>query len=120
LFQVGDGKQAALYPESEYVVTITDQGVSCQRPNGQLESVDWADLKVVLINTTDQGPLGAGVLWFLSGEKGGCIIPQGVAGEYLLLERLQALDGFDNEALIKAMRSTENQSILWWRRKESS
>jgi hypothetical protein len=50
--------------------------------------------------------------------KGGCVVPQGIEGEINLLDCLQALDGFDNEMLIKAMASHENQRFLCWERPE--
>jgi hypothetical protein len=106
-----------MYPEQTVVVTITEQGVSCSRPDGAVESVAWDDLQGVIIETTDTGPFAPDVFWVLVGEHGGCVIPQGATGEKELLNRLQALDGFDNEVLIQAMMSSENQRFLCWEKK---
>ena len=90
--------------------------VTCHHPNGTEESVTWADLQAVLIETNDEGPFAPDVFWILVGRPGGCIIPEGATGEAELLNRLQALDGFDNDAVIAAMSSTDNQRFLCWKR----
>src|SRR5713226_6807947 len=106
-----------MQPEQAFVITLTDEDVTCQRPNGLVEAVNWDDLQAVIVETNDQGPIAMDVYWLLVGKKGGCIIPQGATGEDELLSRLQALEGFDNAALIEAMSSTENQRFLCWKRK---
>jgi hypothetical protein len=103
-------------PESNWVVTLSDEEISCTRPNGKVESLKWNDLKLVTIETTDEGPFVADVFWCLAGETSGCVVPLGATGEEAMLERLQALPGFDNEQLIEAMASTSNQRFLLWRK----
>ena len=102
--------------ESHWIVTVTDTEISCARPDGQTESVTWDDLKAVAIETTDEGPFSMDVFWLLVGEHGGCVVPQGAKGEDVLLERLQQLPGFDNEAFIEAMGCTQNNRFLCWQR----
>src|SRR5258708_33017843 len=94
-------------PEAAFVIALSDEGVACRRQDGKVESVAWDDLQGVLIETNDQGPFGTDVFWILVGKHGGCVIPQGANGEDALLTQLQALEGFDNAALIDAMSSTE-------------
>lgn len=103
--------------EHAWVVTVSDTGVSCRRPSGLTEMVAWDDLRAVLIETNDSGPWGADVFWILVGEQRGCVIPLGATGEAALLERLQALTGFDNNVVIQAMASTDNQRFLCWKKK---
>jgi hypothetical protein len=43
---------------------------------------------------------------------GGCRSRQGATGDDQLLERLQALPGFDNNAVIAAMSSASNRRFL--------
>jgi hypothetical protein len=50
--------------------------------------------------------------------QGHCAIPQ-MVGTEALLEHLQTLPGFDNDAVIAAMQSTENQLFLCWERQLS-
>lgn len=99
-------------------VEITDEAVIVYRPPGRTESVRWDELRIVLVETNDLGPFVDDVFWILVGTKGGCVVPQGIEGEIDLLDCLQALDGFDNEMLIKAMGSHENQRFLCWERLE--
>lgn len=107
-----------LYPEFNFKVHVTDERIRVVRPDGKEESVTWNALKAVVVETNDTGPWGTDVLWLLIGEelKSGCVIPQGADGEKELLNRLQALPGFDNEALIEAMGSASNRKFLCWER----
>jgi len=107
---------SSAYPEHSYSVTFSEREVVCEHPDGLVESVTWDDLRAVLLETTDAGPFAADVFWILVGQRGGCVIPQGARGERELLERLQSLDGFDNDAVIQAMMSSENQRFLCWER----
>ena len=100
---------------SRAYVVVTDKGIAYHRTSGDIEAVDWADLRTVLIETTDGGPYFPDVFWILIGDQGGCVIPQGIVGEEVLAERLLALPGFDQSALIEAMSSTTNQRFLCWR-----
>ena len=105
-----------LQPESHVVVVCDDDAIVCRRANGDEEKVRWDDLRAVLVETNDTGPWGTDVFWMLVGRdaKSGCVVPQGASGEDELLARLQKLPGFDNEALIAAMSSTDNQRFLCW------
>jgi hypothetical protein len=101
---------------SACVVTVSEEGVSCTRPSGLVESVAWDDLQAVVVETNDLGPFLPDVFWVLAGRNGGCVVPQGATGGDRLLEMLQALPGFDNEQFIAAMGSTSNQTFVCWRR----
>jgi len=81
-----------------------------------MESVKWRDLNLVAVVTTDDGPFSPDVFLLLTGEESGCTIPLGAAGADELLKKLQALPGFDNSAVIKAMSSTDNNRFICWRR----
>ena len=111
-------RAARLQPERRFVVTVDPTRIACRRPDGKVEAVDWTALEAVIIETNDTGPWGADVLWLLVGRDGrsGCVIPQGATGEGELLDALQRLSGFDNDALIAAMGSTDNRQFLCWRR----
>jgi hypothetical protein len=105
-----------LEPESRFVVRLSDAEVVCERPDGKVERVGWADLQKVEVVTTGDGPFAPDVFWVLHGTDSGCAVPQGATGDTQLLERLQTLPGFDNHALIEAMSSTSNRSFLCWQR----
>jgi hypothetical protein len=97
-------------------VAFDDSGVVRTRANGERESVRWDDLQEVSIVTTDEGPFSDDVFWLLVGTAGGCAVPSESAGMGELLPRLQALPGFDNEAVIQAMGSVEHARFVCWRR----
>ena len=101
-------------------VTFDDEAVTCRRPNGLVERVRWAELQVVLIETTDAGPWGDDVLWVLAGEGSGCVVPSEAEGMGELLERLQRLPGFRNSAVIDAMGCAENRIHIIWNRADSA
>lgn len=105
-------------PEADFIVEVSDTEISCRRPDGTVERVTVAELQGILIETTSDGPFVPDVFWILVGTSGGCVIPQGATGESVLLERLQKLPGFDNEALIQAMGSTDDRKFLCWERKK--
>ena len=100
------------------MVTYDDRGVARRLADGRVESIRWDQLAEVAIVTTDEGPFVDDVHWLLIGSDGttGCAVPSETEGTADLLERLQKLPGFDNEAVIKAMGHTENARFVVWRR----
>jgi hypothetical protein len=54
------------------------------------------------------------VWWLLESDNAFVAIPQGAPGEEKLIERLQQLPHFDNDAMSNAMRSTSNQRFICW------
>lgn len=103
-------------PESRFAVRLSDTEIVCERPDGKVERVGWADLQKVEVVTTGDGPFAPDVFWVLHGTDGGCAVPQGATGDSQLLERLQTLPGYDNHAFIKAMSSTSDRRFLCWQR----
>ncbi len=108
--------QARLDPESRFIVLLSDSEVVCERPDGKVERVAWADLQKVEVITTGDGPFAPDVFWLLHGTEGGCAIPRGATGEGQLLDRLWALPGFDRRAFITAMSSVSDRRFLCWQR----
>jgi len=98
----------------EVSVEVTDEGVT-RRAVDEMEFVAWPDLRSVTIRTTDQGPFVDDVFWLLERRDGTVVaVPSEAAGEPALLERLQQLPGFDNEAVIRASMSIENAVFHCW------
>ena len=96
------------------VVEVDEQGVT-RRSNGEVEVVAWPELARVLIRTTDTGPFADDVFWLLERRDGSVlVVPSEAAGADRLLERLQELPGFDNEAVIRASTSVENALFPCW------
>ena len=108
--------RACLEPESRFIIRVSDSEVVCERPDGGFDRVEWKELQKVEVVTTSDGPFAPDVFWVLHGTTGGCAVPQGATGDKELLERLQALRGFDNQAFIEAMSSTSERRFLCWQR----
>ncbi len=99
-------REAVAFDERQVIRTMAD---------GQTESVRWDELQEIAIVTTDQGPFVDDVFWVLKGKTGGCVVPSEADGMTALLPRLQQLPGFDDEAVIAAMGSTNNATFVCWR-----
>lgn len=95
---------------------LDESGLRREISDGTVESVKWDELKKITIVTTDQGPYVEDVFFVLEAEKGGTIVSQEWACKISLLERLAEFPGFDNEAVIRAMGCTDNNSFLCWQR----
>lgn len=104
-------------PKPINAVTFDTECVTRTLPDGNVEIVRWDDLLEVNIITTDEGPYVDDVYWMLHGKDGrGCAVPSEADGMKELLSRLQELPGFDNEAVLKAMGSTNNAIFHCWKR----
>lgn len=108
-----------IFPKSEvtnYGKTEFDADlVRFHHPQGELQQIRWSDLHEVGIVTTDEGPFVEDVFFMLlSEDREGCAIPQSAEGMDELLTRLQALPGFDNNAVIEAMGCTSNSNFRLW------
>lgn len=100
-------------------VTVDDEGVRRVLADGRTEAVRWDELASVELLTTDDGPLADDVFWLLLSDDGGCAVPGSSASSGDLLARLQCLPGFDNEAVIRAMGSTQQARFQLWHRHAS-
>ena len=95
-------------------VTCDDQAINFQWARGSIDSSTWNDIEHVLIRTTDQGPFDDDVFFVIETAEGSFVIPQAAPGASQLLERLQLLRGFKNEAVIDSMGCTDNKQFLCW------
>jgi hypothetical protein len=93
------------------------EAVQFERLDGLSGSLAWEQVTRVTIRTTDQGPFVEDVFYILESADGETlVVPQMAPGCEELLSALQALPGFDNEAVIAAMACTDNQEFLCWER----
>ena len=108
------GRDKVSSDETQIFITYAD---------GQATSLRWADIaEIVIVTTSEQAP-GDDVVWgFLTAE--GTVLagfPQRACGSTHLLETMQArLSGFDSEAVIRAMGSTDNARFVVWRSDRTS
>jgi hypothetical protein len=95
-------------------IEMDEAGVRKVTGEKVLEAVAWDVLNKVEILTTSDGPWGEDMFWVLHGaDSTGVIVPSGMAPEGLVA-RLQALPGFDNEAVIEASGSTSRATFACW------
>jgi hypothetical protein len=109
-----------LYPECLFIANVDETHLSVQRPEGRIDRMAFAAMREIAIVTNDSGPIGSDVWWVASGagEPAELAFPAGATGESTVLARLQALPGFDNEAVIAAMGSADQARFVCWRRTE--
>jgi len=112
-------RESLLY-ERAVVVTDADGMITAVYPNGERQSVAWDDLTSIEVHTNDSGPWGADVWLVLRSASGTCSYPQGATGDEDMIPKYQALRGFDNDALIRAMSSTSNQPFICWSRERAT
>jgi hypothetical protein len=98
-------------------LVIDDAGITLFGDAGA-ETVAWTDLEAVRIRTTDAGPFADDLHWELHRrDRGVLIVGSEAEGIDALIERLQRLPGFDNEAVIAASSSTQNALFPCWSRR---
>lgn len=66
--------------EETHSVEFDEREVRHRMPDGEVEKVQWDDLRAIFVRNTDQGPLVPDVFWILWGGAGGCFIPWGAKG----------------------------------------
>lgn len=104
---------------SKVSLAFDDESITTRFADGTRKTVHWAELTKVVIVTTDEGPFVDDVFWRLyAGDDVKVAYPQIVEGSGPLLDAMQErLEGFDNEAVITAMGSTDNARFTVWERR---
>jgi len=96
-------------------VSVDDTGVRRQLADGTEEAVTWIELASVMVRVIPDGPWNEDVFFMLVGNDGkGTAVPSGDPAADALIERLQALPGFDNEKFIEAMTTDADQAYVVW------
>lgn len=94
------------------------------RCEGGLIHIEWPEkpaqvvamdaLIGVAVETTDQGPFVEDVWWHLATSETVATYPSEATGAGELLSQLQLLPNFNNERLIQAMSSAQNNMFILW------
>lgn len=110
-------RRDALMFERQVHVTWNDAGVSALFPTGEHQTIAWAAVRTVAIETNDSGPWGADVWWLLEGAETRVAYPQGATGDEEMLKELpRRFPGFNDESVIRAMGCTSNARFVCWQR----
>lgn len=96
-------------------MTVSDEELTVTESATRSATVRWADVREVCVRTTDAGPFTEDVFFVVRDATLQLTIPQSHAPE-TFVARLQALPGFDNEALISAMTSMQNAEFICYRK----
>ena len=105
-----DYKAAARFIKA---IEVGEEAIILETKDEEKTSYLFENLTKVSIIATDEGPFLDDTFWLMM-FKIIIMIPQGVTGEEKLLERLQQLPDFDNDAVIKAMACSENDAFHVW------
>lgn len=98
-------------------VEVNEAGVRAWTDAG-VEAVAWSELAAVTIRTSGAGPFEDDLHWRLHRRDGMFVaVGSGAEGVAALLERLQRIPGFDNEAVIAASSSAVDAEFQCWARR---
>lgn len=96
-------------------VRVDDDGVVRRLGDGTEESVTWSDLTAVVIRVMPESPWQEDVFFMLAGPDGtGTAVPSSDPAADALLERLQALPGFDNDRFVEALTTDADEAYVVW------
>jgi hypothetical protein len=107
----------SINPEELYHVLISEEGISCEHPEREKESIKWSDIREVEVKTTDEGPFLPDVWFIFKGDQSSCSIPQGADGFDLdtAFSVFGRFEGFDYDTFTSSMSCSENKSFSCWR-----
>jgi hypothetical protein len=98
-------------PEAGYTVKLEANRLSCERPDGTVEQIEFDKVASVFVETNDSGPWGIDVWWILNTTDGAvCRYPLGATGEAAVTTALHALPGFE----VRGMDSAYNAQFECW------
>jgi hypothetical protein len=98
---------------------VDDAAITQQLRSGRVSRIAWDDLIEIAVETTPWGPFYEDVYFHLVGRDNAyCVVPQASPIISQLVEKLLHLPGFNSEAFIRAMASTDNATFVCWQRKQ--
>ena len=118
--QPGSEAERPLDPDAPFIASLHDDRVVVHLPNGKREEVEWAKLETVVARHMDEGAWANDGWLILVGTKKsrqGCVVPSRAENFAALLERVQALPGFDTEACARTLAAPGPDAVCWQRGK---
>jgi hypothetical protein len=98
-------------------VEFDDESLMFSHDGMPVNSIRWNELKEVSIQTTEGDPATEDVFFEFAGLERDhkILLPQTSEGVDQLLRRLQGVPGFEHQAVIDAMASTEQAKYICWK-----
>jgi len=100
-------------------IVCNDECITKIVPNGEKETVRWADIDEVGVIVAGGESFSEDIFWVLLGENVSCGIPSSAEGISELIPHLRQLPDFNDEMLVRAMSATEDVKFVCWRRQNS-
>ena len=96
------------------IVTCTPEGFTVsQGLHGERLSYHFDDILKIIVRTTAEGPFADDIFYEILTTAGAVVLPSQAQGvQRLVDEHLLKLPGFDYEAFIRAMGSTDDQTFV--------
>lgn len=103
---------------NSWTVALDGARVTTTDHQGTIASMALSALTAIAIETRDTGPFAADLWWLLFGPDLTVAIafPHDADGVDAVVDDLMSLPGFDYEAMIAAMGSTDNASFPLWKK----
>ncbi|MGE0280923.1 MAG: hypothetical protein AB7P20_09990 [Rhizobiaceae bacterium] len=101
-----------------WTVEVDVERIAVVDPQGSLKVLAREALARIVIETNDSGPFSDDAWWLLLRDDGTVALkfPQSADGEHDVIESFLDLPGFNYEAMVTAMGSTEQGFFPVWRR----
>jgi hypothetical protein len=106
-----------VYPEDEYIVTLTDHSVAVQPPAGELEEIKWNDIVEIKMLNNDAGPFEPDIWMVLMGNgTTRVMIPHGNKDFEAVYDIISKYPKFSFDNFIASMSSTAMEEFLLWKK----
>jgi hypothetical protein len=96
--------------------SFDERGLSLKPKVGEEQKCLWAEVKRILIITTDKGPLVDDVFWAFETATGGIIVPSETAinNNKKILDCAKYFSSFNWEVAVKSVTSAQNAEFVVW------
>jgi hypothetical protein len=100
-------------PGGPYVVSITEQELTCTHPKRPTESIRWDQVREIMLVTTSDGPFSPDVWYVFTGDGTGCSVPSEAKGFDQLWDVFKSrFPTIDYKAMIAAGTGDERK-VIW-------
>src|SRR5262245_50469370 len=98
--------------EEHWVIEIRNGILRITDPAGKSAQLTFDEIKGIAIETNDSGPWGTDVVWHITDGEATIDFPMGATGETEVVNELMKIEGFENQEVINAMGSVDNNVFI--------